>query len=269
MFLAFGLGMFSVVPVVLIGRLLPGLGASGAWSSVVAAPLLEEGVKLAIFLLTIARLGYPALIEPIDFAILLGVLGVGFGVYEDFWYIFHRSYPSWISGEIGRFNEVFRWIAYARSFPGHLMFDALAGFMLGWGWRAGKARRWLWTLAAFATAVLAHSLFNAIALLTGTIPLLTLMVAYLGIFLALRRQSLRNSPFCDVEKWVEGSSSSWHHERTPVEILFAEGYGWPGKSRRGFLQFFPLTMSLIILFPVLVSGVYFAHRLLVSALPGA
>lgn len=268
MLISFGLGMLAVIPVILIERLIPGFAATETWSSVVAAPLVEEGVKLCIFLLTIWRLGYPTLIEPIDYAILFAVLGVGFGVYEDFWYVFHRSYPSWISGEIGRFNEVFRWMAYARSFPGHLMFNALAGFLLGWASRAKDTRtRGRWILAAFATAVLAHSLFNATASLSGTIPLWTLMVAYLGIFLALRRQSLSQSPFRSLERLVEGGTDPWQHQQTPVEILFAEGYGWPGRPKRGFLQFFPLTLSLIILFPVLVSGMYFVHRLLVSVLP--
>lgn len=262
-FSTFAVGMVSVVPVVLLYRFFPGLNPDGVFGAVLVAPWIEESAKFLLFAITVRRLGYPSLIEPLDYAITFGILGLGFGVYEDFWYIFGNTYPSWISGDYSHFLEVFRWMAYARSFPGHVLFNAMAGFLIGWGLcQAEGKRRWGWFAGAFMTAVVAHGLFNLAASQRGTLLLWSLVVLYLGVVLMLRRRVLAVSPFAALRALIQERRSSWEFRISPVEALFAEGFAWPGKAKRSYLAFYPLTLSLIVLFPVLVSCVYFIHRVL-------
>jgi hypothetical protein len=255
--------MLAVIPTALIYRFVPGSDPTGPLRVLVMGPIVEEAVKFALFAATVFRLGYPNLIEPLDYAIFFGILGVGFGIYEDFWYIFGGTYSSWISGDAGHFREVFRWAAYARSFPGHVLFDALAGFLIGWGaCRIRGWKRWIWYAGAFGTAVASHSLFNLAGSQKGTLLLWTVVVLYVGVFLAMRRRVLDASPFAALQKLLRNEKLSWTFSITPVQALFAEGFAWPGRPRRQLLAFYPLTLSLIILFPVMVSCVYFLHRLL-------
>jgi len=259
----FTVGMLSVVPVYLINRLVPGLHGNGLLGAVLTAPLIEESVKLSLFAVTAWRLGYPSLIEPLDYAIYFGVLGVGFAVYEDFWYIFGNSYPSWVEGDTSRFLEVFRLMAYARSFPGHVLFDAISGFFIGWAvCQRTKRVRWIWFAGAFLSAVGTHSLFNLVASQRGTLLLWSLVAGLVGIFLALRRRALDCSPFVAIREFVQGERLDWEYAISPVDTLFAEGFAWPGKSRRNVFPFYPVILSLIVLFPVLVSCVYLLQRLL-------
>ncbi|MFC2096016.1 PrsW family glutamic-type intramembrane protease [Candidatus Bipolaricaulota bacterium] len=262
-FSTFVVGMLSVVAVVLVQRIMPELRPDGLLGAVVVAPLIEESIKLAFFAATVRRLGYPSLIEPLDYAIYFGTLGVGFAIYEDFAYIFGTTYPSWISGNHNHFIEVFRWMVYARSFPGHVLFNALAGFLIGWGLCQAKGRsRWGWFVGAFLVAVASHGLFNLAATQRGTLLLWSLVVAYLGVFLMLRRRVLTVSPFGAVRQLILGKQASWDFGVTPVEALFAEGFSWPGRTKRRLLAFYPLVLSLVVLFPVLVSCVYFLQRIL-------
>ena len=259
----FTVGMFAVVPVVLIYRFIPWLNPDGLLGAVLVAPVVEESVKLVLFAVTVRRLGYPSLIEPLDYAIYFGILGVGFGIYEDFWYIFGTTYASWISGDHSHFIEVFRWMAYARSFPGHVLFNAMAGFLLGWGLCQVEGKtRWIWFSGAFLIAFVSHGLFNLAASQRGTLLLWSLVVLYVGVVLMLRRHVLAVSPFAALRELVQEKRSSWEFRISPVEALFAEGFSWPGKAKRSLLAFYPLTLSLIVLFPVLVSCVYFMHRML-------
>ncbi|MFC2078733.1 PrsW family glutamic-type intramembrane protease [Candidatus Bipolaricaulota bacterium] len=259
----FVVGMLSVVPVILVYRIIPGLNPEGLLGAVVVAPVVEESVKLLLFAVTTRRMGYPSLIEPLDYAIYFGILGVGFAIYEDFWYIFGTSYPSWVSGDHSHFIEVFRWMAYARSFPGHVLFDAMAGFLMGWGLCQVEGKsRWAWFAGAFMLAVVSHGLFNLAASQRGTLLLWSLVVAYLGVFLMLRRRVLAVSPFAALRQFMGAKRSSWDFRISPVEALFAEGFSWPGRAKRTLLAFYPLILSLVVLFPVLVSCVYFLHRIL-------
>lgn len=263
-FVAFSAGLLSVVPVVLLRTVLPLEALSPGGSAVGVAPAIEEAVKFVVFFAIVWRFPFPTLVEPIDVAILFGILGVGFGIYEDFWYIFGTSYDSWVAGDLVRFRQVLRGILYARAFPGHILFDAIAGFLLGavrfrFRERAGKV---LGIAAAFFIAILLHGAFNAVGHWGGTIPLLTYIVALVGVFLALRRREVSRSPFVALKAYVLGASGSWDLPTSPVDLLFAEGFAWPGRSRGGLFQFYPVVFSLVVLFPVLFIAVYLLQRML-------
>ena len=257
----FIVGMISVIPVLLLYRAIPPLRMDGVLGTVLIAPLVEESIKLAAFGVTARRLGYPTLVDALDYAVLFGVLGVGFAVYEDFWYIFGSSYSSWVSGDLDRFYEVFRWITVARSFPGHILFNAIAGLVIGETvCRAGAWRSARGTASALMVAFAMHALFNLVARQQSALLLWSLVISYIGVFLALRRRAMERSPFLAVQRRVTDGREEWSHPLSPVQVLFAEGFAWPGTARARFLAFYPLLLSLVVLFPLLVSCVYLLHR---------
>ena len=259
---AFVTGILSILPVVVLRRLLPIDLEQGALGAMFLAVLIEEAVKFLAAAGTIRAFRFPDVIEPMDVAITFGILGVGFGIYEDFWYVFSTSYPSWIAGDAARFSEVFRGISLARAFPGHILFNGLAGFLLGHAWlRARRRQKALWIVASIVVAIGTHFVFNLIGRMSGMILLLAYVVALGGVFLGLRRWTSAHSPFADLKRLVAGEPVAWTHRASPVELLFAEGFDWPGRRRPMIFQFYPIILSLTILFPVLVVGVYFLNRL--------
>ena len=266
--LSFALGMAAVIPVVLLRHLLPVEHPAAPFSAYVGAGLIEEGVKFLVMATTIWRFGFPDLAEPIDLATYFGVLGAGFGIYEDFWYIFSGSYNVWIEGDIGRFHEVFGAIIRARSFPGHILFNGIAGYLVGHA-RFVRVRRaqLFWLAGGFSLAIGLHGTFNLIAGAGGTIPLLAYCVLLVGLFLHLRQRALGCSPFRALIRLITEGEGKWPYPRAPLSYLFAEGFSWPGKNRGGMFQAFPLSLSLIILYPLLVVAVYLINRLLVWLLP--
>jgi hypothetical protein len=260
-FVAFVVGILASVPVVLFGDLFRFSELSIGFRAVVAAPLLEETVKLGLFVLTVGRLRFPNVVEPADFAVLFGILGVGFGIYEDLWYIFGAVAPLDSFGTLARFHEVLRTILTARAFPGHVLFGAIGGFLVGAG--RFSPSRWRWgggLVAALGLTVLLHAGFNAVALTAEGPGLLAYVAGLLGLFLVLRRRFADASPFRALQEVVEGRRSAWPYPHPPEDYLFAEGFAWPGHPRGGWLEIYPVALSLGILFPIFLVGVYFLQR---------
>jgi len=262
--LSFALGMAAVIPVVFLRQLLPPEPTSAPFSAYVSAGLIEEGVKFLVLFATIWRFGFPDLAEPIDLAVYFGVLGAGFGIYEDFWYIFSGSYNVWIEGDIGRFHEVFSAIVLARSFPGHILFNGIAGYLIGHArFLSARRDRVAWLVGGFALAVGLHGSFNLVAGAGGTVPLLTYCVLLVGLFLYLRQRALAHSPFRALISLIKEGKGEWPYPCAPLAYLFADGFSWPGRKRGGMFQVFPLVLSLLILYPFLVVAVFLVNRLLV------
>jgi RsiW-degrading membrane proteinase PrsW (M82 family) len=260
--LTFVVGMLAVIPVALLRTVLPFDRGTTAFSAYVSAGLVEETVKFAAMLLTVWRYRFPDAVEPLDFAIFFGLLGVGFGVYEDFWYIFGGSYDLWLQGDLGRFGEVFNALLAARAFPGHILFNGLAGFLIGTA-RALRRdkRRFLYLVGAFLIAVAAHGTFNLIADVGGRIPLLAYIVTLIGLFVYARQLSASRSPFRALIGQIRGKEpSGWAFPRPPIDYLFTEGFSWPQEGKGGMFQVFPIVLSLVILYPVLFGCVYLMHR---------
>ena len=259
--ISFVMGMIAVIPVLLIKHVIPLQEGSSLFTSFVSAGAIEEGVKFALMALTIWRFSFPDLAEPLDFAVYFGILGVGFGIYEDFSYLFSGTYSVWKAGDVGQFNHALRVLVMARAFPGHILFDSLAGFLLGHArFHADKRRRGWWILSAFALAIVLHGSFNMIAIHGGTIPLLTYVAVLVGAFLHLRQHALAQSPFRATISYIKGEIGSWGYPHSPAEYLFAEGFSWPGSQKGGMYELFPLTLSLVILYPLLVATVYMIER---------
>lgn len=267
--LVFMSGMFAIILVNLINALVPLPESTAAFSRYIRTGLLEEGVKFLLMIATIWKFRFSDVAEPMDIAIYFGILGVGFGVYEDFSYIFHGSYPLWTADEIGRLQEALRSIALARVFPGHILFNGLAGYLIG---RARFSARLLlrlaWFCGGFVLAVVLHSLFNVIADVGGEIPLLIYIVFLVGLFLVFRQLAIVRSPFRALILMIsENGEQGWDHPWPPIRYLFADGFAWPGKRKRELFQVFPLALSLVILYPLLVMIVYLVNRVVMQFLP--
>ncbi|MCD6495339.1 PrsW family intramembrane metalloprotease [Candidatus Bipolaricaulota bacterium] len=259
--ISFVVGMLAVIPVILIKHILPLSEGSTLFTSFISAGMIEEGVKFALMAATIWRFSFPDLSEPLDLVIYFGILGVGFGIYEDFSYLFSGTYSVWEAGDIGQFHRVLQVLVIARAFPGHILFDSLAGFLLGRArFLTSKRTRGWWIVGAFALAVALHGSYNMIAVYGGSIPLLTYIVVLVGAFLHLRRRALERSPFRATIAYVKGEVDDWQYPHTPAEYLFAEGFSWPGTPQGGMYELFPLTLSLVILYPLLVATVYLLER---------
>lgn len=261
--LSFVIGMLGVIPVELIRLILPLPAAGGPIAAFVTAGAVEEGVKFVLMGATIWRFSFPDLAEPIDLSIYFGTLGLGFGVYEDFWYIFSSVYPAWSSGDVTRFHTLLHEIILARALPGHILFDALAGFLIGYARFPPAKRRVLWSTGAFLFAVGLHGVYNMIAEAGGTIPLVAYVVLLVGAFLQFRKYAVSRSPFRALIELVEGRTNEWRYPRPPIEYLFATGFYWPEKPRGGMFQAFPLVLSLIVLYPLLFGIVYLINTGLV------
>jgi hypothetical protein len=256
--------MLAVVVVSVVRRFVPIGPIDASVAALFGAAAVEEAAKLALAGATIMRFRFPTVAEPLDVAILMGIVGVGFGVYEDFWYIFSSSYPSWIAGDASRFAEIFRAIAWARALPGHILFNGISGFLLGHAVFDRGRRRVLWIAGSLGVATLLHVGFNASAMLEGPLLVTTYVVALVGVFLALRRRALRGSPFGAVIRLLENEqdvAAAWPFERPPVDYLLAEGFAWPARPSAGLFQFYPVILSLCILFPLLLILIYFVNRL--------
>ncbi len=252
--LCFIVGMLGVIPVEWIHLLFPTIGRIP--SMFIAASLVEEGVKFGLMGLTIWKFPFPDLAEPIDLAIYFGALGLGFGAYEDFWYIFSSTYPAWSVGEIARYQVVFRNIIIARAVPGHVLFDAIAGFLVGSARFLPGRGRTARIVGGFVVAVCLHSAYNLIARYGGMLPLLSYAVFLVGLFVHLRMQAIARSPFNDLIEFIEGRTDIWLHPRAPIEYLFADGFYWPGRPRRGMFELLPLTLSFVILYPLFFGVIY-------------
>ncbi len=263
---SFVIGMVAVIPVILVRRFLPAESVSPAFVAYVSAGMIEESVKFALMALTLWRFGFPDIAEPMDLAIYFGILGVGFGIYEDFSYLFSGTYTIWKSGDIGRFHDLMRGLLMARAFPGHILFDGIAGFLIGRSrFLTGRRIRAELLLGGFLLAVLLHGTFNMIAAYGGTIPLITYICVLAGLFLYLRQNEIARSPFRAVIEYIKGRRKDWPYERPPIDYLFAEGFSWPARPRGGLFTFFPLVLSLVILYPFLVALVYLLERAVVAA----
>jgi RsiW-degrading membrane proteinase PrsW (M82 family) len=256
----FALGMIALIPVTLIHRLLPLDGGGAFFSAFIAAGLVEEGIKFLV-------MGFTT--EPIDLVIYFGILGVGFGVYEDFWYLFGGAYPFWSAGENVEFHRALQGLLLARSFPGHILFNAIAGYLVGRARFLTRFRdRLPWLMGAFILAVGLHGSFNLIATFGGTILLLSYIVLLIGLLLHLRQRALARSPFRALIERFKGDEVEWLYPLPPADYLFAEGFSWPGKPKGGMFQVFPITLSLLILYPFLVAAIYLVQRTLLWVIGG-
>ncbi len=280
--LIFVVGIFAVVPVSLIHSIFPLLSEIKLESHILnilfrdyfQAAFIEELVKSFFFLGLISRLKYEDFAEVIDGILYFGILGAGFAVFEDFSYIFQNSYPPWEAGDLARFNQVFHHMILSRAFPGHILFNCLAGYFFSLGKFAHKKSSQIkFALTGFVVAVLAHGTFNLIAQISDSTSLLIYILVLILIIVALRRKALKASPF---RKLLQKLESRWsgdlrlsEEEIDPDEFYYPvhlylrdENAPWGPKPKRNPWRFIPMLIILIPLYPLIFLLIFYLNKLL-------
>ena len=253
---AFAAGLLAMVPVVVVRSIAP--PAASSMVSVAIHAAWEEGIKFAALCLLIRGWREPELTEPLDVAMYFAVLGVGFGVFEQVWYVLGSGQGGWLQGDPVRFREAFRFAVAARSMPSHMLFGALAGGVIGHArFASARGMRLLLGVAALGVGAASHIGFDAVAQRGGTLALLAYLVALLGALIAWRRWAWDRSAFRAIIDVAE-RGAAWTGDRPAeaVRLLLAEGFGWPGRTGSDLLRVYPMALSVAILYPLLFGVVY-------------
>lgn len=280
--LIFVVGMLAVVPVSFIHAIFPPLSKIKLESNLLnilftdyfQAAFIEELVKSLFFLGLILPLKYEDFAEVMDGILYFGILGAGFAVFEDFSYIFQNSYPPWEAGNLTRFNQVFHRMILSRAFPGHILFNCLAGYFFSRGKFAyKKSSKVKFTLIGFGVAVLAHGTFNLIAQISDSTNLLIYILVLILLIVALRRKALKASPFRKLLQKLEnrgagdvklgGTEIDWGEFYYPIHwYLRDENAPWSPKPTRNPWRFIPMLIILIPLYPLIFLLIFYLNKLL-------
>lgn len=276
--IAFTGGVIAIILINTIHAGIPGFPESSygggfpgrIFSSFVGAAIPEETIKLAIFFLVVRGFDFEDFSEGLDGMLYMGMIGAGFGAYEDFSYIFSHTLP-YIEGN-GEAARAFQFITWQRAFPGHVLINAVSGYFLGRARFAQEAsRRGKLVLQALLVAILTHGLFNLAGSGGGTGWLIMYVLVLGRIFLFLRKKMLEDSPYRPFTELPEGLIQTkyvsflnlvgdWEYER-PLES-YLELYRRNASPSMGY---FPVVISVLILYPVGISGIYYLNKLVLDA----
>lgn len=274
--IAFTAGVVATVFIGLLHNLFPflqGLGFSGGFgvkvlTSFVRAAIPEELVKLAVFFATAWNFPREDFSEKYDAILYMGLIGAGFGAYEDFSYIFSHTF-SLIGTENAEVGNAFQFITWQRAFPGHILINAVSGYFLGQAkFTEDPGRKWKFIGASLGVAILAHGMFNLAASGGGTGWLIIYVLALGRIFFYLRSELLQGSPYRLIEEYYRGDNlyswemmSKWKGGYS-IET-YTELYKRKESASMGYL---PVFISIAVLYPVTISGVYYLNWLITKAL---
>ncbi|MFP4589512.1 MAG: PrsW family intramembrane metalloprotease [Candidatus Bipolaricaulota bacterium] len=275
-FLAVGAGVLSVTAVTLLKSAIPWFSDPSSSSSLIGdlfnhyigAGVLEETAKLGLFMLVVWQFDFEDFSEPYDAMVYMGMVGVGFAVYEDFFYIFQYSFPPWEAGDINRYGEVFQFMVLQRAFPGHVLFNTLEGYYIG---KAKFATTYRTTLQEFSKgfviAVLAHGTFNLIGGRLDTGWLIVYVTLLTWAVLGLRSKLLSTSPYRVIRSFRESKGifkkweqlTRWNYPRPPAKYIEL------GRRRTRFtLGLIPLSLALLILYPIMIFCVFYLNQGLIK-----
>ncbi|MCF7890304.1 PrsW family intramembrane metalloprotease [Candidatus Bipolaricaulota bacterium] len=276
--IAFTGGVAAIVLITTIHAGLPGLSGDGftggllarVFDSFVKAAIPEEIVKLVVFFLLVWNFNFDDFSEGFDGMIYMGMIGAGFGAYEDFSYIFSQTLPH-IGEEGGGAGRALQFITWQRAFPGHVLINSVSGYFLGRArfieGKKDKLRMVAWSLVV---AILAHGLFNLAGSGGGTGWLIIYVLALGRVFFFLRERMLEDSPykvFSELPDEITESSfvsyvniiRDWEFDR-PID-RYKKLYDREASPNLGYL---PVVISIVILYPVAIAGVYYLNKLILD-----
>lgn len=276
--IAFTGGVLAIILITTIHAGIPGFTEvnygnnflSRVFSSFVKAAIPEEIAKLLIFFLIAWQFDFEDFSESFDGMLYMGMIGAGFGAYEDFSYIFAQTLPH-IGEDGGQAARALQYITWQRAFPGHILINSVSGYFLGKAKFTRSSRRKFSLVAqGLAVAILAHGLFNLAGSGGGTGWLIIYVLALGRIFFYLRRKLLNNSPyklFAELPKEITEASfisyvnlvRDWNFDR-PIET-YKKLYNQGKESTIGYL---PVLLSIVILYPVVISGAYYLNKLILD-----
>lgn len=275
--MAFTGGVFAIIIITTIHAALPGFSGEGftggflsrVFDAFVKAAIPEEIAKLVVFFFLVWNFDFEDFSESFDGMLYMGMIGAGFGAYEDFSYIFSHTLP-FVEGNGGA-AQAFQFITWQRAFPGHVLINAVSGYFLGKARFAGgkrkKSKLVAWSLIV---AILAHGLFNLAGSGGGTGWLIIYVLALGRVFFFLRDKILEDSPykaFSELPEEITESSfvsyiniiRDWEFER-PIDE-YKKLYDRETSPNLGYL---PVLISVVILYPVAIAGVYYFNKLILD-----
>ncbi len=276
--IAFTGGVLAIVLITTINAGLPGLSDSTytggflarTYEAFVQAAIPEEIVKLLVFFLFVWNMGFEGFSERFDAMLYMGLIGAGFGAYEDFSYIFSHTLPHVEAN--GGAAQAFQFITWQRAFPGHVLFNGISGYFLGKAkFTHSHRRRNLLIAQSLIVAILAHGLFNLAGSGGGTGWLIIYVLALGRIFFFLRSRLLENSPYKLFDELPDELANAsfisyinlvkdWDFDHSIG--TYKELYDREGEANIGYL---PILLSVIILYPVAISAVYYLNKLILDA----
>ncbi len=267
-------GIFSAFSVLIIRALFPrlfGISEPGTFLTIlnqnfIKAGFLEELVKFAFVLFFFKSLPFEEFPEEYDGMLYFGAVGGGF-----FLYIFSRTNYFWQIGETAMTHSVFGSMMLYRSYPGHILLGALAGYFLGKARHSKKKEKKIrYISGGFLIAVFAHGLFNTIAGAGGNFGALIFTIILLWIVYGLRKRLMKSSPFTALELFEKSGLFNrwkilvnWNYEGTLDSyrrLKKEQGWGWT-------IGLIPVFLSLSILFPILIGGLFTLNQLVVRYIP--
>lgn len=276
--IAFTGGVLSIILINTIHAGVPGFTESlyeggllaRLYSSFIQAAIPEEIVKLIAFLLLVWQFDFEDFSEGMDAMLYMGLIGAGFGAYEDFSYIFSQTLP-YVGKEGSQAAQVFQFITWQRTFPGHVLINGVSGYFLGRARFIQNSRRKVRLIAqALLVAILAHGFFNLAGSGGGTGWLIMYVLGLGRVFFYLRQKILADSPYRIFRKLPDevvetrfisylNLVENWKFEHSIERYrqLYTE-------NSNASMGYFPIVISVIVLYPVAISGVYYLNKLILD-----
>ncbi len=276
--IAFTGGVAAIILITTIHAGLPGFSGvsftggfpARVFDSFVKAAIPEEVAKLVVFFLLVWNFKFEDFSEGFDAMLYMGMIGAGFGAYEDFSYIFSQTLP-YIGEEGGEAGRALQFITWQRAFPGHVLINSVSGYFLG---RArfidGERKKLKLIASSLVVAILAHGLFNLAGSGGGTGWLIIYVLALGRVFFFLRERMLEDSPYKVFSKLPDEITESsfvsyinivrdWEFERSIDS--YKKLYEREMSPNLGYL---PVLISVVILYPVAIAGVYYFNKLILD-----
>lgn len=192
------LGMLSTLLPFVVVKIFPFLAVRNPvtlggviFTSFVSAAAVEELSKFALFLIILYR--WKSINEFYDVMLYFGMIGIGFGIYENFLYIMGNAVKALnLNYTEALVRKVALTTAAVRITPAHFLFNFIAGYFIAHGFYRKKKG---FFLAGLLLAVVLHGSYNTLAFLSP----LRLWILFIFLMIAtaylLGKDALRRSVF--------------------------------------------------------------------------
>ncbi len=210
-------------------------------SAVFLAPVFEESFKFGL-LFYLMKKWKNEINESFDVIVYLGVIALGFSLFENITYYLNYTHESVFLGNLTNNFSNYRKDLYsiflARLIPVHLLIDTAAVIFLGYSFKKGNFR--IRFATSFFFAVLLHSLWNFTAALNSIIfivyAILLISMSIFSVVKLLKISSFRFNPPGD----MIGKSKKEHYDWAyyVLAYIFFAIVGVSGILISSFLELF-------------------------------
>ena len=165
--------------------------------SFLSAGFTEEFIKILMVVLFIYK--WEDLNEHYDGCLYFGMVGLGFSIYEDFWYLLQpllEHFFTFINNISLARKFSLKFLFLNRIYPGHLLFDFIAGYFISkakFDREKDPKNKWVNIGIGFFIAVFLHGLFDTIAFLKWNNLLILYVILLIIIAILIGQKSLSKS----------------------------------------------------------------------------